>query len=151
MKGNIGRQQVEANTTLPSAARLATIVRPDPDLFGLVSSVLMRLFSSQLSCRSLLLVERNHRTTGVLTVFAQFPFAFSQVVRQNPAELFQRLQSIIKFMEFLTEKIVNLSAFFSATCSQQALDLVEREPQLLSLLNEEHSIDCGLIEETKPA
>jgi len=73
------------------------------------------------------------------------------VVRQNPAELFQRLQSIIKFMEFLTEQLVNLSAFFSATRSQQAPDLVEREPQLLSLLNEEHSIDCGLIEEAKPA
>ena len=42
MKGNIGRQQVEANTTLPSAARLATIVRPEPDRFGLVSCVVMR-------------------------------------------------------------------------------------------------------------
>jgi len=62
MKGNIGKQQVEANRTLPSAARLATIVRPD--LFGLLSSVLM-------------LAERDHRTAGVLTVFAQFPFAFS--------------------------------------------------------------------------
>ena len=54
-------------------------------------------------------------------------------------------------MEFLTEQIVNLSAFFSAACCQQALDLIESELQLLSLLNEEHSIDCGRIEEAKPA
>jgi len=30
MNGNIGKQQDEANTTLPSAARLAIIVRADP-------------------------------------------------------------------------------------------------------------------------
>jgi hypothetical protein len=41
MNGNIGKQQLEASTTLPSAARLDTIVRPDPDCFELVSSLLM--------------------------------------------------------------------------------------------------------------
>ena len=30
MNGNIGKQQEEANTTLPSAATLANMVRPEP-------------------------------------------------------------------------------------------------------------------------
>src|SRR5690242_11387412 len=45
MKGNIGRQHVEANTTLPSAARLAKMVRPDPDDFAVVS--IMNVVSCQ--------------------------------------------------------------------------------------------------------
>ena len=42
MNGNIGKQQLEASTTLPSAARLARTLRPDPDRFAPASSVLMR-------------------------------------------------------------------------------------------------------------
>jgi hypothetical protein len=39
----MGRQQLEANTTLPSAAKLARMVRPDPDAFALTLSVSMSL------------------------------------------------------------------------------------------------------------
>jgi len=50
MNGNIGKQQLEANTTLPSAAKLARIVRPDPDAFALTFSV----FHERSFCRLLI-------------------------------------------------------------------------------------------------
>ena len=43
MNGNIGKQQEEAKTTLPSAAKLATIVRPDR-AFALAGSMAIALF-----------------------------------------------------------------------------------------------------------
>lgn len=43
MNGNNGKQQLEANTMLPSAAKLAKIVRPDPDAFGLTLLVSMNV------------------------------------------------------------------------------------------------------------
>jgi hypothetical protein len=51
MNGNIGKQHVEANTTLPSAAKLARIVRPDPDDFTLVSIMMSLLVSLSLWSR----------------------------------------------------------------------------------------------------
>jgi hypothetical protein len=63
------------------------------------------------------------------------------VTRQNTAELLHRLQTAIKFMELLTEQVMNLSAFLGASGCQHPLDFIERKTQLLRLLNELNSIN----------
>ncbi len=72
MNGNIGKQQVDANTTLPSAARLARIVRPDPDAFALLLSVSMGLLLAAFSFRRFNLPTRHDRTNCRVAVRFEF-------------------------------------------------------------------------------
>ena len=67
--GSTGRQQLEATTTLPSAAKLATAVLAEPDLF-------LSWFSSTrdilISVRAIQSVESRQQRTTVLML--NFPF-----------------------------------------------------------------------------
>jgi len=74
MNGNIGKQQVEANTTLPRAARLARIVRPDPDVFALVLSAFIRLLVAFFK-ESLVLSACHDRTTSGVAMCLEFTLA----------------------------------------------------------------------------
>jgi len=71
--GNIGKQQVEASTTLPSAARLARIVRPDPPALALALSIAVSFLSAASYSRRFTFANRNHWTPRIIPVFAEFP------------------------------------------------------------------------------
>src|SRR5207237_9841425 len=86
--GNIGKQQVEANTTLPSAARLARIVRPDLDAFALVVSVSISLLLAAFSLRRFTLPARHDRTTCRVAMRFEFTLTRRKMPCERATEIF---------------------------------------------------------------
>src|SRR5436309_1507981 len=69
------KQQADAKTTLPSAAKLTRMVRPDPDAFAIVLSVSISLLLAALSSRQSTLPVRHDWTT--CRVSMRFEFALT--------------------------------------------------------------------------
>src|SRR5713226_3955564 len=127
MKGNIGKQQVEANTTLPSAARLATIVRTDPDVFALALSVLISLLLAAFSLRRVTLPTRHDRTTGRVAMRFEFALTRREMPCERAAKIFHGRHFVIQLTYLLTQQITYPPALFSTTGSQKSFDFVQRQ------------------------
>jgi hypothetical protein len=149
MNGNIGKQQVEANTTLPSAARLARIVRPDLDAFALVLSVSIRLLLAAFSLRLFTLPARHDRTTCRVAMRFEFALTCREMPSERATKIFHSCHFAVQLAYLLIQQITHSAAFFSATRSQQSLDLVQRQTQLLRLLYEADSLNHFRSEETE--
>jgi len=88
MKGNIGKQQVEANKTLPSAARLARIVRPDPGAFALALSALISLLLAAFFLRRFTLPAGHDRTTCRVAMRFEFTLTCREMPCERATEIF---------------------------------------------------------------
>ncbi len=71
--------------------------------------------------------------------------------RQHAPECLHSFQSFIQFRELSLQQIAHLSALFSTARCEQSFYFVEREAQLLGLLNELHSLDVLIRKEPKAA
>src|SRR5437870_3618971 len=88
MNGNIGKQQVEANTTLASAAKLARIARPDPGAFALVPSVFINLLLADVYLRRFIFPTRHDRTTGRVALRFEFTLTGREMACERTTKIF---------------------------------------------------------------
>ena len=109
MNGNIGKQQVEANTTLPSAAKLARIVRPDPGAFALVLSTLISLLLASFSLRRLTLPAGNNRTTCRVAMRFEFTLTCREMPGERAAKIFHGCHFAVQLTYLLTSTDRELS------------------------------------------
>src|SRR6266567_1430062 len=127
MNGNIGKQQVEAKTTLPSAAKLARIVRPDPDAFAIVLSVSISLLLAAFPLRRFTLPGRNHRTTCGLAMLFEFTLTCREMPCERATKIFHSCHFAVQLSYLLAQQITHSPALFSTTRSQKSFDFVQRQ------------------------
>src|SRR6266567_973823 len=102
MNGNIGKQQVEAKTTLPSAAKLARIVRPDPDAFAIVLSVSISLLLAAFSLRRFILPTRHDWTTCRVATRFKFTLTSREMSCERAAKIFHCSHLVVQLTYLLT-------------------------------------------------
>ena len=109
MNGNIGKQQVDAKTTLPIAAKLARIVRPDPDAFAIVLSVSISLLLGAFPLRRFTLPARHDRTTCGLAMRFEFTLTYREMPDERAAKIFHGCHFAVQLTYLLTSTDRELS------------------------------------------
>ena len=79
----------------------------------------------------------------------EFTLTFREMLRERATEIFHSCHFAVQLPYLLTQQIAHASALFSATRSEKSFDFVQRQTQLLRLLDEADSLNHLRPEETE--